>query len=106
MGIALRASIGRWGPFRTDRAACGGERGGDIQHKQLLHVPRHQAALLRDGRQPDRLRAGSGGRPNCREGDGAGADEADRSLLRRRSPRRVRGREARRGYGQGHGFPY
>lgn len=34
-----------------------GERGGDIQRQQLLHVPRREKALLRDGCEPNGVRA-------------------------------------------------
>lgn len=37
-----------------------GERGGDFQRQQLLHVPRGEEALLRDGREPNGVRAGPG----------------------------------------------
>ncbi|KAE9445947.1 hypothetical protein C3L33_22157, partial [Rhododendron williamsianum] len=39
-------------PTTADREAGVGERGGDIQREHVLHVPRHQAALLRDGGNP------------------------------------------------------
>ena len=34
-----------------------GERGGDIQRQQLLHVPRGEEALLWDGRESNGVRA-------------------------------------------------
>lgn len=40
-------------PTGENREAGVGERGGDIQHEHVLHVPRHKEAVLWDGCEPN-----------------------------------------------------
>lgn len=44
-------------PRGPSNPASGGERGGDIQCEQLLHVPRPQEAALWNGSKPHGVRA-------------------------------------------------
>ena len=78
-----------------------GECGGDLQPQLLLHVPCREEALLRNGREPDCVRAGPGPQ---REGDWAGVDEAAGELSGGAGG--VHRGEARGVYGQCHGFTY
>lgn len=92
------------GPAGASGEAGVGERGGDIQREQLLHVPRREEALQRDGGEPGGARARPG--PEW-EGDGAGAGPAARELWGRPGhARRVHRREADRRHGPGHGLPH
>lgn len=70
----------RGGSGGADTAPGGRERRGHIQHEHVLHVPRHQALVLRDGGQSNSVRARRG--PE-RWGHGEGAHEAFGNLLRR-----------------------
>ncbi|KAL1820125.1 hypothetical protein ACET3Z_014994 [Daucus carota] len=84
------------------REAGFGERRGDIQREQLLHVPRHQEAVLWHGGQPYSLRAGRGPQ---RQGHGDGLDHPAWRTLRHRAGG-VCGWEAGGGHGQSHGESY
>lgn len=44
--------------FGADREGGVGERGGDTEQEQMLHVSRHEEAVLRDGCEPNCLGAG------------------------------------------------
>lgn len=51
---------GDGGPTGTNREAGVGECGGDIQREHMLHVPRDQEAVLRNGSEPHGARVGRG----------------------------------------------
>lgn len=92
---------GGGGPTGADREAGVGERGGDIQREHVLHVPRHQEALLRHGREPDRARAGRGSK---RQGPRTRPHAAPRNPLG--CPCRLHRWQACRNHGPGHGMPH
>ena len=57
MGL-LHAGDGSERPSGPGGPAGGGERSGDIQREQLLHVPRPEAAAVRNGSELNGVRAG------------------------------------------------
>lgn len=73
------------------------ERGGGVQHEHVLHVPRHEEAAVRDGREPHRARAGPA---SLRQGPREGPRCPPRLLLRR--PSSLHRRQAPRHHGPPH----
>jgi len=87
--------------IRTHREAGVGECGGDIQCEHVLHVSRHQEALLRHGGEPNRAWVGRGSQ---RQGPGTSLDEVTRFSLC--CSCRLHWRQACRNHGQSHGLPH
>ncbi|TKY45747.1 hypothetical protein E2542_SST30237 [Spatholobus suberectus] len=102
-----------WGSYAAPRSAAVGDplerierlasenAGGDIQREHVLHVPRHQEAVLRHGREPDGARVGRGPQ---RQGPREGLDEAPGYPFC--GPRRFHWRQACGHHGQSHGVPH